>query len=289
MYCHSLDEGAGTDVPVLDHKPGHTDTVPVFPKRFIAKTSGWSYYNENGPNQSGKITNQTYTMSYYYDWPNNRMRQDTVYNSTYPSRSGVTWFNGTSRTWYIIEYFHFLFLRIPLCIKMPPPILTVQRPDWVLAAAAQMPGNGSYVGRETLEGADADHWLGTFYRENPYGMKSNASFDIWFDPVTAHIRQVVGKCDPPDAQEGSPTEAMAHYDSFEEVSEEDTMNEYFDDDKSLARGTRFCIPITPHLSSDIIFRAPGIPAVVGSLLSIREVQDALPDILAEYGAQSLSV
>merc|ERR1712232_1414830 len=131
------------------------------------------------------------------------MRQDTEYNSTKPSRSGVTWFNGTTRTWYIIEHFELLWWTLPLCIKMPPPIVTIQRPDWVMAAEREMPGNGTYVGREHTSTGDLDHWRGTFYRRNPYGMKSNASFDIWLEPNTSHIKKLEGRCDPPDQQEGS--------------------------------------------------------------------------------------
>merc|ERR1712050_776839 len=114
-----------------------------------------------------------------------------------------------------------------------------------------------------------------FYRENPVGMKSNASFDIWLDPATAHIKKLVGRCDPPDAREGSPTEAVANYDSFEEVVASDSMDQYFDGDHELTRALRFCIPLTPHISG-VGFSAPGIPSLIPPLASLKEVQAILP-------------
>merc|ERR1712151_1 len=151
-----------------------------------------------------------------------------------------------------------------------------------MSASREMPGNGTYVGREALDGATADHWRGTFYRENPIGMKSNASFDIWFEPNTSHIKKLVGKCDPPDQQEGSPTLAEANYDSFEEVPPDDSMDQYFDEDEALKKGTRFCIPITPHLNSQVTWRAPGIPAIIPPLHTIEDVRRVIPRILNGY-------
>merc|ERR1712217_893115 len=100
--------------------------------------------------------------------------------------------------------------------------------------------------------------------------------------------KLVGKCDPPDQQEGSPTLAEANYESFEEVKPGDSMDQYFDDDKALTRGTKFCIPITPHLSSQVMWRAPGIPAMIPPLHIIQDVKKALPEILKEYGADQVS-
>ena len=34
-----MDEGSGQDTPIPDHMPGHTDTFPVFPKRWVAQVS----------------------------------------------------------------------------------------------------------------------------------------------------------------------------------------------------------------------------------------------------------
>lgn len=280
MYCHSTDEGSGQDVPIPDHQPGKTDTFPVFPKRWVAQVSGWAYYNNNGtdPPQDGSIYNQTMTMKYIYDWPNNRVRQDTEYNSSTPSRSGITWFNGTNQKWYIVEK-----SIVPLCIVMPPPILTIDRPDWVLAAAREMPGNGTYVGQEDSDSGPVDHWRGTFYRENPEGMHSNASFDIWLDRGTSHIKKLVGRCDPPDQQEGSPTLAMAYYDSFEEVAPDDSLDEYFDGDAELMKSTKHCIPVTPGLSSQVAWRAPGIPQAIAPLHTMEAMQEVIPRVLEEYG------
>ena len=191
MWCHSDDEATGTNVPVGPPQPGHADTVPIFPHRFIAKIDATAFYNESGPGQSGKVTWEGSSITMYYDYANNRLRQDVVANGTYPTKSGVQWFNGSNAKWYVFD------AASGYCVILPPPIVTVQRPDFMLS-----PANGLYIGEETVHGHRAHHWFAGYKRQNPFGMKSNASFDLWLDAESSSIVKLEGKCDPPDVASG---------------------------------------------------------------------------------------
>lgn len=232
LWCHSSDEGTGTDIPVPEPSPGHADTVAVFPHRWIANVSGTGFYNESGPGQSGKVSWESFNMTYYYDWPGQRIRQDTYYNDTYPAKSAIQWFNGTNQKWYIFD------IATGKCIHLPPPIVTIQRPDFMMGVS-----NGTHMGQEQVNGHITQHWFASFIRVNPKGMKSNASFDLWLDSTTSNIVKLEGKCDPPDPQEGTPTDAVANYTTFRTDVTDEEMDSHFNLDTSK------CWLFVPHPSS----------------------------------------
>lgn len=152
--------------------------MPIFAPRFIATINATAFYNESGPGQSGKVTWEGSSIKMYFDYANNRLRQDVVVNGTYPTKSGVQWFNGSNAKWYVFD------AASGYCVILPPPIVTIQRPDFMLS-----PANGSYVGAEQVAGHATQHWAAAYNRTNPFGMKSNASFDLWSapPPIRRHL------------------------------------------------------------------------------------------------------